>query len=586
MFIVLDNAESILDPQGTDAQEIYAVVEELGQFSNICLCITSRISTIPPDCETLDTPMLSVEAAHDTFYRIYKNGEQSNLVNKILKQLDFHPLSIALLATVAHHNRWDVDRLAKEWERQRTGVLHTDHDKSLAATIELSLTSPMFQELGPNAQEVLGVIAFFPQGVDEKNLDWLFSTIPDATSMFNRFCILSLTYRSNGFVMMLAPLRDYLCPKDPKSSTLLCMTKECYFCCLSVGIYPSKPRYEEAQWINSEDVNIEHLLDVFTTIDGDSNSIWDVCSYFMEHLVYHAPRLVLLGPEIKALPDNHPSKPRCLFQLSCLFASVGNRIECKQLLIHTISLWRTQGDSIGVVEALQCLSDANRLLGHHKEGIQQAKEALEISEQLGNVFEQAHSLHELAWVLYQDQQLDAAEEAASQLIDLLPEKVDQPLVCQCYRLLGEICSSKGETEKAVNHFEAALRVATSFNWHHAQFWIHYSLAKLFSKQSRFDNSQAHVEHAKSHAVDNTYLMGEAMCLQAEVWYHQDKLGEAKLEVLRATNVYEKLGATMDLKFCRDLLCGIEEELATSDEPDVNGELLDIVLLSMHINLPL
>jgi hypothetical protein len=93
-FIALDNAESILDPQGMDAQKIYAVVVELSQLDNICLCITSHISTIPADCETFDIPASPIEAARDAFYRIYKNGGRSGLVDDILDQLDFHPLSM------------------------------------------------------------------------------------------------------------------------------------------------------------------------------------------------------------------------------------------------------------------------------------------------------------------------------------------------------------------------------------------------------------------------------------------------------------------------------------------------------------
>ena len=308
VFIVLDNAESILDPQGTSAQEIYAAVEELGHLSNISLCITSRISTFPPEFEWLDIPTLLKEAACDTFYRIYKHGQRSDLVNDILERLDFHTLSITLLATVAHHNKWDTNRLAREWDKRRVDVLQTDHNKSLADTIELSLSSSLFQELGPNARDFLGIVAFFPQGVDESSIEWLFPTIPGRENIFDKFCVLSLAYGSDGFVTMLAPLRDYLSPKDPASAPLLCSTKDRYFYRLSVDAEPDDPRFEEARWIVSEDVNVEHLLDVFTAIDGTAGNAWRACSYFMGHLCWYKPWLVTLGRKIEALADDHPSK--------------------------------------------------------------------------------------------------------------------------------------------------------------------------------------------------------------------------------------------------------------------------------------
>jgi len=438
MLIVLDNAESVLDLQGASAEETYAVVEELSHFSNICLCITSRISIIPPDYKTLNILTLSTEAARDAFYRIYTHGEQSDLVNNILEQLDFHPLSITLLATVSQHSGWDTSRLAREWERRRTTMLQVQHSGSLAATIELSLASPMFQELGSDARALLGVVAFLPQGVHEKNLDWLFPTIPDRTNVFDKFCILSLTYRGNGFITMLAPLRDYFCPQDPMSSPLLRATKDSYFSRLSVDVYPDKPGYEEARWITSEDVNVEHLLNVFTSIDTGSGDIWDTCAHFMEHLHQHKPRLVTLEPKIKGLPNDHPSKPQCLFHLSQLFALVGNHIERKQLLSHTLELWREREDHHRVAQTLWYLCGVNRRLRLQKEGIQQAREGLGICQQLGNTVGQAECLNNLAWILCRDKQLDAAEEAASRAINLIPGGSNQFLLCRCHRGLGDI----------------------------------------------------------------------------------------------------------------------------------------------------
>jgi len=462
MFIVLDNAESVLDPHVTSAEEIYAAVEELSQLGNICLCITSRISTVPPDFEWLDVPTLSMEAGCDTFHRIYRHGGRSDLTNGILQQLDFHPLSITLLATVAHHNKWDVGRLASEWDSNRTDILRTDRNRGLAATIGLSLSSLMFQELGPDARDLLGIVAFFPQGVDENNIDWLFPTIGGRKNIFDKFCVLSLAYRSDGFVTMLAPIRDHLSPKDPALAPLLCSTRDRYFSRLSVHVEPGEPGFEEARWITSEDGNVEHLLDVFTTIDVTSGGVWDVCGHFMEHLYWHKPRIVMLGPKIEALADDHPSKPRRLIDLSRLFQRVGGYVESKRLLTHALKLSQERGNDGQLARALRLLSDVHLRMGLPKEGIRQAKEASEFYERLGDTAKQAQCLIHLGWSLHDDGQLDDAEELVSRAINLLAEKDEQFRVCQYHRLLGNIYHSKGDINKVTHHLEVALGIATPF----------------------------------------------------------------------------------------------------------------------------
>jgi tetratricopeptide (TPR) repeat protein len=563
MLIILDNAESVLDPQGTGAREIYSVVDELCQFKNMCLLITSRITTVPPYCKRPNIPTLSMEAACDIFYGIYDNCGKSSIINNLLHRLGFHALSIKLLATAASHNGWDHDQLAEEWDVQREQVLQTAYNESLAATIELSLTSPTFRSLSSDARDLLAVVAFFPQGIDQKKLDWLFPTISNRKNLFNLFHVLSLTYRNNGFVTMLPPIRDYLGPQDPQSSPLLCTTRDRYFTRLSVDADPDSPGTGEGRWFLPEDGNIEHLLDVFTSIDPSARGTWDACYHFTIHLYWHKPRRTILGPKIEALSDDHPSKPKCLSQLAQLFGQVGNNTEKKRLMTHTLELERRRGGGSQVAATLRRLSDANRLLRHSVEGRRQLEEALEIVERIGDTIEQAECLNKLAFLLIEDGQPDAAEKAASRAIDLVPEKGQEFLVCELHRVLGMVNQSKGEKEKALHHYETGLRIASPFNWHFALFWIHFRLAKLFGDGGELDDESAHIELAKSYAVDGgmQYHLGRATEMQAEAWYRQLRLEDAKLEALDALQIYEKLGLVEDVRACRHILQNVK--LATN-----------------------
>ena len=225
---------------------------------------------------------------------------------------------------------------------------------------------------------------------------------------------------------MLAPIREYLRPHDPLSSPLLCTTKYHYSNRLSLPIRPNEPGFYEARWILSEDVNVEYLLDVFTSADQPQGDVWNPCYRFIRHLYWHKPRRTILASKIEGLADDHPSKVVCLFWLSRLFDRGANYVEQKRLLTRALELQRRRGDDLLVAAILRNLSGANNFLLLYEEGIRQAKEALGIYERIGDTRNQARCFSDLTRLLHSSRQLGAAEKTAFRAIELPPK--NQPSV--------------------------------------------------------------------------------------------------------------------------------------------------------------
>ena len=263
---------------------------------------------------------------------------------------------------------------------------------------------------------------------------------------------------------------------------------------------------------------------------------------------------------MEGLSDEHHSKPRCLFNLSELFRSLGNHAERKRLLTRALELERGRGNDDRVARTLMMLGDANRMLRLYEEGIRRSKEALEIYERMEDAEGQAKCWNFLGWLFLANEQLEAAEEAGSHAMKLFLDQGREYWVCASHRLLGDIYLSKGEPEKAIDHFEAAIRIASPIDWHSELFWTHFALAELFCDKNEFGNAQTHIEQVKSHAVDDAYLLGRAMRMQARVWYRQGRLEDGKAEILCALEVFEKLGATAELPQSRSILRKIEWEI--------------------------
>ena len=227
-ILVLDGIDSVLDPRASGAVEITAAIEEFGRCPKVCVLATSRMDIRIPDFRYMEVPTLPIEIARDVFHSRCHLG-RSAAVDSLLTELDFHPLSVTLLADAVYNNEWDEPVLLDEWEGGKTSILETfDVRPGLEDTIESVLRTPTIRELGATARKTLKAIAAFPGGVKEAKLEIMCPGISGVWEAVNALCKFSLMYREDGFVKMLSPFRLYFVEYSGHGSANSCSSSLFY----------------------------------------------------------------------------------------------------------------------------------------------------------------------------------------------------------------------------------------------------------------------------------------------------------------------------------------------------------------------
>ena len=214
-ILVLDGIDSVLDPRAPGAVEIAAAIEEFGRCPKVCVLATSRMDIKIPHFRYMEVPTLPIEVAREVF-RSRCNLGRSATVDSLLTELDFHPLSVTLLADAVRNNKWNEPVSLEEWEGGTMGILETLNVRhGLEDTIESVLRTPTIQELEPSARKTLEAIAAFPGGVKDARLEIMCPGISRVWEAVNALCKFSLMYREDGFVKMLSPFRLYFIKSTP-----------------------------------------------------------------------------------------------------------------------------------------------------------------------------------------------------------------------------------------------------------------------------------------------------------------------------------------------------------------------------------
>ena len=206
LMLLLDGLDSIFDSPTPEARSIAAKIQTFGNYENVCLVTTSRMNPEIRGFYPVEIPILPEDGARDTFYRLC-NLPRSPTVDSLIARMDFHPLSIELLASFVRKNDWDEPKLLNACGDDQAHKLKTSYYGRLREAIQPALRSPTIKRLGTRARDVLKEIAAWPDGIKEYELERKMAGTGEVVDVLGRF---SLVYRQDGLVKMLFPFRSYL----------------------------------------------------------------------------------------------------------------------------------------------------------------------------------------------------------------------------------------------------------------------------------------------------------------------------------------------------------------------------------------
>ncbi|KAH7922641.1 hypothetical protein BV22DRAFT_642183 [Leucogyrophana mollusca] len=505
ILIVLDNAETFQDAV-SGADRISEAIDDFGALLPVRIVLTTRNRRVSTNLRRtiIDVPALDLGAARETFTQIYGTRGSPASIDKVLKDLDFHALSINLLAHVATENQWTLDQLTSAWEKQQTDLLELGGGKlqSLSVTIELSLVSSSIKQLGNNARHVMQVAAFLPQGINEKNLEDLFPTIPNIRSTIDALCRLSLMYRKAKAYAMLSPIRIHISNTHQARDTLpldLTHVKDYYYAQL----------VHDGAWIATEDANVERLIahDLYRATAQDMDIVYWACAQFLCLLVRHKPRPTSLRTGILGKPESTLHlvdrgessyyKTRSVYCLGGLAAQLRNYREAIDLLTIAKQLFAFGQEHDMIAWCLEAVAIQHFASGNLSAAEEMFQQTLNLRREyhILNPDDEARINMRLGHAVMCKGLLQEALALFTSAREYFESTGDVSNVAWATGGLGEAEWHSGNCVAARQHFETQLSLATCLNDNLGRVWSLTQLARADARDEHFMGARKLLEEA-------------------------------------------------------------------------------------------
>ena len=522
-LLILDG----LDGMESHRSVVEPILQQLVAIPNMTVIVTMQGTTTLPQAvygKKLDP--LSPRDAKLLFLEVYPHSDP--MLDDLVKQLDFHPLTIVVVAHICQSHGTRPSALFRRWRDHGLFSLPTESEELGVAPLVSSIKSSTNRLPSPDATKLFQIICSLPAGVMLQDLSSVAPTIQNIGETARLLGNLSLASMDEGaHLTVLAPIRSQFVKYNQLDQQ---SKRDLFFYHFElareglrnigdagyvVGIKKLLKRQE----------NVEAILSSALE-DGDIPAIEATLHYSSPRCTMR-PRLHLVKKAVEAAKRNEFSLPQ---EQALLDGSVALTAQCirrygeMNIEAGNFGLWFDEA-----IERFEKLGDQASIahckffkahgiwINDQKQGIKDLEQVRDTFANLGNVAGESQCQLKLADYYIAQGRYDDARESCQRSLSQLKEPYHKAL---CHRILAQIYQGEERLEDA-----------------------RYLLTTAIETLKKFGDRFTSAECQKS---------------LSSVYRHLGRIEDARGALRQAIAEYDVLGRSLDGAFARWHLCYIVE----------------------------
>ncbi|KZT39844.1 hypothetical protein SISSUDRAFT_1127698 [Sistotremastrum suecicum HHB10207 ss-3] len=443
-LLVIDNAETFwwIPEQRPDVRKVF---EHVSTIPHVTLLLTIRGLEQPLGVRWHPVPfveVLTAASARDAFLAIAPDTESDAQLDSLLKKVDYVPLAITLLASLAQTE--DLGTLDARLGHEKASLLQTgfsDHrEDNISVSIKLSMDAPPMQ-MNPLTLRILSLISYLPSGVSRDLLNALLGAqnVSPALQILKQLSLAYAPPSPSPFITTLSPIRLYTIDHHPMASDDIQSLQTWYISLAHKGV--SEPGDDDFKStvgaLTPEKANMEFVLGsmIGSPLSDDlTSAILDYSNF----LYFTIPDGTLLKKLLPCLLHDDAVQAKCLRTLGNILISLNQYPVAVDYLTQAKEMFEKIGSQLGAAQCLQSLGDMRSMQSQYPEAEDSLTQAKEMFEKVGSQLRAAQCLHSLGDIRRMQSQYPEAEDFLMQAKEMFERIGNQLGVAQCLWSLGEI----------------------------------------------------------------------------------------------------------------------------------------------------